>query len=68
MKGRIEIVLEESAPDFTIVHDPNARHLVDEVSTKEVKIYGTGNATKILAVDCGMKYNIIRQLVKRNVE
>lgn len=68
MKCRIEIDLDASAPDFSKIEDPNQRHLVDEVSTKEIKVYGKGNSIKIMAVDCGMKYNIIRQLVKRDVE
>lgn len=38
-------------------------NLVEKVSTKEVKTYGHGKL-KIIAVDCGMKYNIIRELVK----
>lgn len=48
--------------------DPNLRNLVDEVSTKTVKIYGKGNPHKILAVDCGIKSNIIRMLVSRGAE
>ena len=47
--------------------DPNARHLVAEVSTKEVTSYKPTDCepkTKILAFDCGIKYNIIRYLVK----
>mmetsp|Transcript_9667 Transcript_9667/g.20835 ORF Transcript_9667/g.20835 Transcript_9667/m.20835 type:complete len:1576 (-) Transcript_9667:1003-5730(-) len=44
--------------------DPNERNLVAEVSTKEVVVYGKGNKTRILAYDCGMKYNIIRYLVE----
>lgn len=43
--------------------NPNERNLVAEVSTKEVAVYGKGNGTKIIAYDCGMKYNIIRFLV-----
>ena len=68
MKGRIEVDLSAPAPDFSKMQDPNARHLVDEVSTKEVVTYGQGNPVKVLAVDMGMKYNIIRLLVKRGVE
>jgi carbamoyl-phosphate synthase (ammonia) len=68
MLGRIEIDLDAPVPDFIKMVSPNARHLVDEVSTKEIKVYGMGNATKVIAVDGGMKYNIIRQLVKRGVE
>jgi len=48
--------------------NPNARNLVEEVSCKENIVYGQGNTTKILAVDCGIKNNIIRNLVKRDVE
>lgn len=68
MLARIEVDLNAPPPDFTKMIDPNARHLVDEVSTKNVVVYGKGNATKVLAVDMGMKYNIIRQLCKRGVE
>lgn len=68
MKGRIEIDLDAPPPDFSKVQDPNLRHLVDEVSTKEVLTYGKGNPVRVLAVDMGMKYNIIRLLVKRGVE
>ena len=50
------------------VEDPNTRHLVAEVSRKDVKVYGKGNPHKILAVDCGMKANIIRMLCERGAE
>jgi carbamoyl-phosphate synthase (ammonia) len=66
--GRIEIDLNAPVPDWTALQNPNFRHLVDEVSTKEVKVYGKGNAKKIIAIDCGMKNNIIRQLVRRGAE
>lgn len=49
--------------------DPNKRNLVAEVSTKTIQIYGKGNSPRILAYDCGMKFNIIRYLVDtHNVE
>ena len=66
--GRIEIDPNAPAPDFTKLQNPNTRNLVAEVSTKEVKVYGKGNPVKILAVDCGMKFNIIRQLCDRGAE
>jgi carbamoyl-phosphate synthase (ammonia) len=68
MIGKIEIDINAPAPDFSKLLNPNTRHLVDEVSTKEIKLYGEGNPIKIIAIDCGMKYNIIRQLVKRGAE
>lgn len=48
--------------------DPSARNIVADVSCKEPKVYGKGNPVKILAVDCGIKYNIIRQLVNKGAE
>ena len=48
--------------------DPNARNLVDEVSSRTVRTYGKGNPIKVLAVDCGIKANIIRNLVARGME
>uniref|UniRef100_A0A8C3RCI8 Carbamoyl phosphate synthase arginine-specific large chain n=1 Tax=Cyanoderma ruficeps TaxID=181631 RepID=A0A8C3RCI8_9PASS len=48
--------------------DPNKQNLIAEVSTKEVKIYGRGNPIKVVAVDCGLKHNVIRLLVKRGAE
>jgi carbamoyl-phosphate synthase small subunit len=45
--------------------DPNKENLVAQVSTKEKKVYGNGKY-KILLIDCGVKYNIIRNLIKRD--
>jgi carbamoyl-phosphate synthase small subunit len=47
--------------------DPNQRNLVAEVSCKEAKSYGKG-PLKIIAVDCGIKHNIIRYLISLGVE
>jgi carbamoyl-phosphate synthase small subunit len=46
-------------------YDPNEENLVAQVSTHEKKIYGNGKY-RILLVDCGVKYNIIRNLIRRN--
>ena len=48
--------------------DPNERNLAAEVSVKEPRVYGKGNTFKVLAVDCGIKANIIRSLVQRDCE
>jgi len=47
--------------------DPNKRNLVPLVSIQEPKVYGKGNKT-ILLVDSGLKLNILRSLLKRNVK
>eukprot|EP00455_Lapot_gusevi_P002905 TRINITY_DN1119_c0_g1_i4.p1 TRINITY_DN1119_c0_g1~~TRINITY_DN1119_c0_g1_i4.p1 ORF type:complete len:1506 (-),score=632.79 TRINITY_DN1119_c0_g1_i4:111-4553(-) len=49
--------------------DPNTRNLVAEVSVPAPVIYTTPHATiKIVAVHCGMKYNIIRSFLRLGVE
>lgn len=60
MLGKIE-------PDgnTTEFYDPNKVNLVEQVSTREKKIYGKGRY-KIMLVDCGVKYNIIRNLLRRD--
>ncbi|XP_059356399.1 carbamoyl-phosphate synthase [ammonia], mitochondrial isoform X1 [Carassius carassius] len=50
------------------ITDPNQRNLVAEVSTKDIQVFGKGNPVKVVAVDCGIKHNIIRLLVKRGAE
>jgi carbamoyl-phosphate synthase small subunit len=43
--------------------DPNQTHLVAQVSVPEIKEYGSGKK-KVIAVDCGMKENILRCLLQ----
>ena len=48
------------------IDNPYKRHLVDEVSCKEVITHGSGKY-KIVLVDCGVKFNIIRYLLADDV-
>ena len=48
--------------------DVNERNLVAEVSITEPKVYGEGNKYKVLALDCGIKMNIIRSLIQRDCQ
>jgi anthranilate/para-aminobenzoate synthase component II len=48
--------------------NPNERNLVAEVSTKSVRVFNKGMSPKILAFDCGIKYNILRCFLKHGVE
>jgi len=54
-----KIIFDDDIP----FHDPNKVNLVNEVSIKEKKIYGNGKH-KVLLVDCGVKSNIIRYLLR----
>ena len=49
----------------TAFTDPNEKVLQERVSTKEVREYGVGD-THIVVVDCGVKNNILRELLTRN--
>lgn len=60
MLGKIE-----PAGTETSFHDPNNDNLVAGVSISEKKVYGNGKY-RIVMIDCGVKYNIIRNLLKRD--
>ena len=62
MKGKIVF---DAADEIDFV-DPNLINQVDIVSCKEVITYGNGSK-KVVLVDCGVKHNIIRCLLKRDV-
>ena len=47
------------------LYNPDLDHLVAQVSTPEKQTYGTGKY-RIVLIDCGVKYNIIRCLIKRD--
>jgi len=46
-------------------YDPNQDNLVEQVSIREKKVFGKGKY-RILLIDCGVKYNIIRNLLQRD--
>lgn len=57
-----KIIFDNNKIDF---YNPDKDNLVAEVSTNKKQIYGNGK-NKILLVDCGVKYNIIRRLLTRD--
>ena len=59
MLGKIEF--EDEPVDF---YDPNKENLVALAGTQKKEVYGSGEH-KVVLVDCGVKYNIIRCLIDR---
>jgi carbamoyl-phosphate synthase small subunit len=57
-----KIVFDDDRIDF---YDPNKENLVEQVSIPEKEMYGSGSH-RILLLDCGVKYNIIRNLLRRD--
>ncbi len=58
-----KIVFDDEDVPF---YDPNKENLVAQVSTHEIQRYGNGRY-KVTLVDCGMKNNILRCLLKHDV-
>jgi carbamoyl-phosphate synthase small subunit len=55
-----KVIFEDQEPE---TYDPNLDNLVAQVSVGEKKVYGNGKY-RILLIDCGVKYNIIRYLLE----
>jgi carbamoylphosphate synthase small subunit len=66
-KGTCLAKLEFSG-DSVPLEDPNKRNLVAEVSTKTIRVLNKGGAPRICAIDCGMKFNIMRYLARTGME
>uniref|UniRef100_A0A480RTH8 carbamoyl-phosphate synthase (ammonia) n=1 Tax=Sus scrofa TaxID=9823 RepID=A0A480RTH8_PIG len=63
-----KLVQDGTEPSTLPFLDPNARPLVPEVSVKVPRVFNAGGAPRILALDCGLKYNQIRCLCRRGAE
>lgn len=61
--------IDELRTEVKRVEDPNLRHLASEVSTKEVKFFSPSKPRgKVAVIDLGVKNNILRNLVDRNIQ
>lgn len=64
MRGKIVIGdVDENEIDF---YDPSKENLVAKVSCKEIIEYKNGSK-KVVLVDCGVKHNILRHLLRKNI-
>ena len=61
-------ILFDDAPDNIPVAEYEGVNFVDKVSCKEIIRYNEGAAKKVVLVDCGVKQNILRCLIRRGVE
>ena len=65
MMGKI---IFDDEPDNIPSADYEGVNFVDQVSCKQIIRYNEGAGKKVVLVDCGVKNNIIRCLVRRGVE
>lgn len=69
LRDRGSVIAKLEFPGQPIAfEDPNLRNLVAEVSTKAVRVFNKGATPRIVAIDCGIKYNIIRFLARTGME
>lgn len=61
-------VLFDDEPNNVPEADYEGVNFVDRVSVKEIVRYNEGAGRKVVLVDCGVKANIIRELIQRGVE
>lgn len=61
------IIDEEHPAEKLSFYDPNSEHLVEKVSLLEKKMYGSGKK-RVIAVDCGMKESMLRNLTQYPIE
>jgi carbamoyl-phosphate synthase small subunit len=75
MLGIIQVFEADEDPNIEIIlkngkniSDPNQTDLVKEVSIKKPCLYTVdGNKKSVVLIDCGVKYSIIRNLLKRGI-
>jgi carbamoyl-phosphate synthase small subunit len=58
-------IVKDPSSDLEL-HDPNKDNLVADVSIKKPKVY-KGGQKRVILMDCGCKFNILRSLLKRGV-
>jgi len=75
MLGILKVCEENEEPDLPkllnevkSVQDPNSTDLVKEVTVKEPIRYDSGGNKLAVLIDCGVKYGILRNLLKRGFD
>ena len=74
MLGILQVFEEGEEPDMDAllkngknIADPNLTDLVKEVSVKKPVTYNVDGKKTVVLIDCGVKYSIIRNLLKRGI-
>ena len=68
MMGRIEALPLSKGGEFNDHQNYGSVNWVEKVSCKEVITYNRGAGKRVVLVDCGVKANIIRCLIRRGLE
>ena len=75
MLGILKVFEEREEPnlgkllkEMKTAPDPNLRDLVGEVTVKEPVHHKVGGNKTVVLIDCGVKYSILRNLLKRGID
>jgi len=75
MRGTLKVCEEDEEPDLEkllkevkSVRDPNSMDLVAEVTIREPMFHGVRGGKKVVVIDCGVKYGILRSLFRRGID
>lgn len=75
MLGTLKVYEEDEDPNFErlvkdakSVQNPNLKDLVSEVTIKEPLHHEVGGSNKVVLTDCGVKYGILRSLLRRGID
>jgi carbamoyl-phosphate synthase small subunit len=66
-KGAMKGMITDNPDDKRAMYDPSSENQVARASCREVIRHGSGDR-RVVLVDCGVKHNIIRCLLKRGIE
>lgn len=63
-----EINLDEVRAELKDLEDPNNEDLVREVTTDIPILYSSGKSPRVVLIDCGTKFGILRKLLQRDLD
>ena len=68
MRGYITSNISNMSEIMKKIKEYEVGKVVDEVTSKEIKVYGKGKNKKVALIDYGFKHNIVNSLLKRDCE
>lgn len=68
MKGYITSNISNMDDIMKKIKEYEVGNVVDEVTSKDIKVYGRGKSKKVALMDYGFKHNIVNSLLKRDCE
>lgn len=68
MKGYVTSSINNIDEIMEKIKDYEVGKVVDEVTSKQIRVYGKGKSKKVALIDYGFKHNIVNSLLKRDCE